>query len=279
LLTAVAAGVFGYRVLSVAGGAWMLAQCAGLIYTPGFLRSFGFGSYNGALWTIPIELQFYVMYPILAWFVSKSGRPVAGLVAAFVVFMGAGVLARIYAPSIMLVWGQADESFVEKFLRYNFIPYFFLFITGALAYRLRLWDSRLLRGKALIWAGAVFIFWAYAPVTPWSQIIWFLLLGGFAISAAYTFTGLKDLLRGQDISYGVYIYHGLILNIMIEFDYKLRLVYVIGVIAISYTAGFLSWRTIEKPCLRLKRSPTSAGSDSRRPEDDLDGSRMVESVG
>ena len=47
------------------GAVWYLAQLVGLIFTPGFLQGFGFGSYNGALWTIPIELQFYFLLPLL----------------------------------------------------------------------------------------------------------------------------------------------------------------------------------------------------------------------
>jgi hypothetical protein len=31
---------------------WFGSQLVGLIYTPQFMKHFGFGSYNGSLWTL-----------------------------------------------------------------------------------------------------------------------------------------------------------------------------------------------------------------------------------
>src|SRR5258705_3893127 len=49
-LTVIVAVCFGVNILHLRGGAWIMAQMAGIIFTPDFLAHFGFGSYNGSLW-------------------------------------------------------------------------------------------------------------------------------------------------------------------------------------------------------------------------------------
>lgn len=46
------------QLFTAQSGLWFVSQGIGLIYTPNFLADFGFGSYNGSIWTIPVELQF-----------------------------------------------------------------------------------------------------------------------------------------------------------------------------------------------------------------------------
>ncbi|MBM4075066.1 MAG: acyltransferase, partial [Planctomycetes bacterium] len=40
-------------------------------WNPGFLRDFGVGVLNGSLWTISVELQFYLLVPVVTWLVFK----------------------------------------------------------------------------------------------------------------------------------------------------------------------------------------------------------------
>jgi peptidoglycan/LPS O-acetylase OafA/YrhL len=42
-------------------------------YNPDFLRGYGVGVLNGSLWTISVELQFYVMLPWV-WTFTAYGR-------------------------------------------------------------------------------------------------------------------------------------------------------------------------------------------------------------
>jgi peptidoglycan/LPS O-acetylase OafA/YrhL len=73
---------------------------------------------------------------------------------------------------------------------------------------------------------------------------------------AYTAPRLGDLiLRHQDVSYGVYIYHGLILNLVIASAVHFGLGAYVVLVACTIAVAFLSWRLIERPCLQLKSRP------------------------
>jgi peptidoglycan/LPS O-acetylase OafA/YrhL len=69
---------------------------------------------------------------------------------------------------------------------------------------------------------------------------------------AYTMPGLSRALHGNDISYGVYIYHMPVINLLLYHG-------VTGTNGLLITAalvgvlGFLSWKLVEKPALALKR--------------------------
>ena len=41
-------------------------------YGPDFMRSFGSGVLNGSLWTVTVELQFYILVPVIYWILSKA---------------------------------------------------------------------------------------------------------------------------------------------------------------------------------------------------------------
>ena len=51
---------------SFKGFLWLFSQASFITFwNPNELRDFGIGVVNGSLWTIPVELQFYLLVPIL----------------------------------------------------------------------------------------------------------------------------------------------------------------------------------------------------------------------
>jgi peptidoglycan/LPS O-acetylase OafA/YrhL len=78
------------------------------------------------------------------------------------------------------------------------------------------------------------------------------------ISLAYTLPNLsKRLLRTNDISYGVYIYHGLILAVIVQEKLNSK-VNIFEVLILTFVMATLSWVMVEKPCMKMKRKTIRA---------------------
>ncbi len=263
LLTIPVASAFGFSFLSLRGLAWLAAQLVGLIYTPHFLKPFGFGSYNGALWTIPIELQFYVLLPGLYALTRRSRHRTAWIAAVFVAFIGAGWLfARMASP----VEEGLAEPLGHKLFRYSFVPHIYMFLAGVLLQRVGAHASRWIAGRGWLWLAGYVGVHLLLPAGATAFVVNSLLMAVTVVSLAYTTPGVSDrVLRGNDISYGVYIYHGLVLNALLELGWRGHAWLLAVVLAVTYAVGLASWVFVERPFLRRKRSamhPTAAPAAS-----------------
>lgn len=232
---------------------WLAAQSVGLIYTPSFLRDFGMGSYNGSLWTIPIELQFYCMLPLVYWAIAKAGGSTRLLVGLTVAFAGVAFATRLAFPGFGTHHEGGGEPLLEKLIRYSFLPHFFMFLAGVLMQRLRVWQWPCIRGKGVLWLMAYLLVGFTVPGSPLTFVASMLLLTVTTVSFAYTRPDLAEkLLRRNDISYGVYIYHGLLLNVFLELGWRGQARYSLALCLGTVVMAWFSWRWVERPCLRLK---------------------------
>jgi peptidoglycan/LPS O-acetylase OafA/YrhL len=243
LVTIVVFSITGINFFNKQTLTWVPSQLMGIIYTPGFLSHYGIGSYNGSLWTITVELQFYVLLPLGYWLVPKNkvNFLLYGLLILFIVL---NLVSCFYFP---------HNAF--KGLWRTFVPYIYLFLIGVMLQRLRLYSSPWIRNKALYWIAF------YVPFNlilssyidpPFFSIIYGIVLAFCVLSTASTLpdTALR-LLRSNDISYGIYIYHGLIITIITQWgltaDVDLPLL-----LMLSYFMAYLSWIYIERPFIRMK---------------------------
>jgi len=240
--------------------AWMATQLTFLqFYTPDMFRGFGVGTPNGSLWTIPVEISFYVCVPFLFYLIKRVKINPNALLLILCVLS----FAYNYWYGIHYKTDHKQSAFI-KLLGLNLVPYLFYFLLGSLAYtnweRIKSWYN----GKGLIWLSAyilyflIFSVWLkkYIP-SYWPNfygLIAVILLTQTVLALAFTAKNVtKVLLRGNDISYGVYLYHMLIVNSLIQLGYKGDMYGLLYVIIITLIMAFLSWWIIEKPALSLKR--------------------------
>ncbi len=213
------------------------------------MRGFGVGVLNGSLWTIPVEVQFYFALPLLLALVGMRRR---GLWAVTLLFGG---LYWVYAVS------SAATLPAHKLIGLTFLPWFALFLLGVMASVywavLKPWVA----GRFGVWlalyvgmhlCGA--IFWpGYGQLGNSLSVPYVIVLAGLVLSAAYTMPTLSDrLLRKNDISYGIYIYHMPVANLMIYWGMTGSLMAgVCALCSVLLLAG-LSWGVVERPALKLK---------------------------
>jgi peptidoglycan/LPS O-acetylase OafA/YrhL len=97
------------------------------------------------------------------------------------------------------------------------------------------------------------MFASYGPLNEWGDLAQALMLGVTMISVAYTLPGLsRTVLSGTDVSYGVYIYHGLVINIFVELGRTDNWLFGAGVFLLTYILGYLSWVLVERSCIKRK---------------------------
>lgn len=250
--TAVMALSFGYDLLNMEGLKWFVAQLLGLIYTPNALSAFGFGSYNGALWTIPVELQFYVVLPILYWIFAKEKGRTRNLIWIAIFFFAIALANQYWLSSYDFSQGEPKTV---KLLRYTFLPHFYLFMVGVLLQRFRAEEMKVINGKGAYWLIGYLAAVYLLPDNPSAHVVKLMLLAIVAISVAYTAPGIsRGVLRGNDISYGVYIYHGLVHNLFFELSFNDSWLAAGLAILATILIGALSWVVVERPFIRRKNS-------------------------
>lgn len=240
---------------------WIFAQATIVqFYNPDFLRNFGVGVLNGSLWTIPVELQFYIVVPFLYYACKRVGwRFWPALI----------VLTLLTHVGFQMIY--SDRTMVSKLLQVTVIPWLIFFAYGMIA--TEYWDKidRYFRGKVAYWALGFFATTALllalkVPCTGNQiNVLSAFALCGLTLSLAHTWTGISfSLLKGNDISYGVYLFHMPLVNAAIEYGYKNSWAAMIVVILATCGIATLSWRLIEKPCLRRKQasSPNKSSAET-----------------
>lgn len=226
---------------------WLASHLTFLqFYNPDFLREYGTGKLNASLWTISVELQFYVLTPVI-YLLSRKFRKTA--ITLFVFFAIINVGNSFFNPR---------DTTLQKMLNVSFAPWIFMFATGAYLSTNSALQQRILRIPIWVTLPAYLVIYYFSIVFDFGtanslNTVLFLLLCCMILKAAYTRPGLSDhLLRRNDISYGVYIYHMPIVNFLIYREFtgsNLALATaLLGTVAIAT----LSWVILEKPALRLK---------------------------
>ena len=227
---------------------WFLAQISFVqFYNPEFLRSFGTGSLNGSLWTISVELQFYLLTPFI-YFLARNRRWLWPILTALFVI-----------PNIIFT-AMPDEAIATKLLMVTFAPWVYMFLLGAwLSSRSDLQKKLLRFGLAktsIAYVVILLLSWVFGlsyfgnNLNPMAYCV----LAALVFNLAFTNGGVANKLLGRnDISYGVYIYHMPIVNLMLFYGLT-GAFWVAFVIGATFMLAALSWKLIEKPALMLKRS-------------------------
>jgi peptidoglycan/LPS O-acetylase OafA/YrhL len=239
---------------------WVLSQITIFqFYTPEILRGFGVGAPNGSLWTLFIEFSFYLFLPVFFLVVRRTR------IKKFYLVLVLGFISLLYNIWYhkMINTSIVPESIVLKLLGLNLLPYLFYFLIGALIYEK--WDQikGFYQNKGWYWLIAyivyclVFSSWLGKFVPSYWPNIWglmsIILIAQATISIAFTnITVSNKLLQHNDISYGLYLFHMPIINLMLHLNLAAGRWALIIVFTITIITALISWFLVEKPALSLK---------------------------
>ncbi len=202
-------------------------------WTPDSLRGYGCGTPNGALWTIGVIVQFY----IVVWFLYKvlHGKKIylwaVCWVGSIIVSIVGNAVLGFFAPEV-----------VQKLFNQTFLRYLWLFAIGCFFAEFQEVFLRLVKrfwwGTLLV--AALFYFTGIDLEAGYGVITSFFLFAG-VIGFAYRYPGLY---RGKDFSYGIYLYHMTVVNAMITGGMRGKSVDIMIVILITCVLSWLSTETI-----------------------------------
>jgi len=215
---------------------------------PGVFVNNAIHEVNGALWTIKIELMFYLSVPIIIYFIRKSNV----IIVIFIVY----ILSLIY-HEYFTYYGLSENISLYLKLAKQLPGQLSFFVSGALLYYY--FDHfKKYRILYIIAAGLLFI---YGCGYDWKlykdSILWIfypIALAFVVIYFATMFTYLGNFGRYGDFSFGVYIWHVPIIQTFIHFDIlsKYPIFGPIFLIMTVVAFSIVSWHFIEKPFLNKK---------------------------
>lgn len=248
--------IFGFvtagSFVSKGFAAWVSAQLTIFqFYNPDAFRGFGVGVVNGSLWTIPVELMFYMALPLIFLLAGRNKGTSSNL-----------VLGLLFAASFVLYcWvREQNETMAIKLLGVSVFPYLWMFLLGVFAQLHWKQVESWIKGRFIWWLSAfvvtslVFNAGTGSLSECMGLLVSRILLAGLALSGAYSMRWLSNkILRENDLSYGTYIYHMLLVNVLVELNFTGRPWHLAATYAGTLTLAFLSWRFIESPALKAKK--------------------------
>lgn len=207
---------------------------------------------SGVLWTLTVELTFYVA---VALAVLARGRAAQTLLI---------VVASIASFAFQKFLGADATKFTVTI---TVVPYFWMFGIGML---LRLWlpTSRSIKYSAAI-ALTTYVmveWWRQLPGFEWKidpglgDAIQAILLCLLAVLVGLSPFLKSRILAQSDVSYGMYLYHMLIVTALMNVSQEERSRWLLIIVMVgSALFGFLSWHLIERPAINLARSKRLSG--------------------
>ena len=239
----------------------------GQFWAPAPISDYGLGSPNTpnpALWTIRVEIGFYIVLP----FLLLGGKRLLGTARRL---DGMLVTLALASFAVYTVFGDpaVDDSGYPVLLRLlanSPAPHIWLFLAGVLAYR---HENRLkavivgrgavMLGLFLAVRGAVWLVFEAGQAEPSVPLAALGIANLVLVAPAFAFAfspseAIAARQPANDISYGVYLWHLVILNAVVHWDLATGAIGALIVILGAAVAGKLSWHLVEAPALARKRS-------------------------
>jgi peptidoglycan/LPS O-acetylase OafA/YrhL len=197
---------------------------------------------NGSLWTIKIEIGFYIIVPLIAYLLNrlKTKRNINLFLGFFYLF------GYLYNFACLYISKKFNSRIIEELAHQlpGFIQFFAVGIFCATNHELvKKYNKWLILPSIIILA--VYYITGNEYLLPIG-------LGIIIMFIGFNFKNLNTIGKTGDYSYGVYIFHFPIIQIMVSLGYfkinkYLALLIVIGTV---FSVAYISWHFLERKTLK-----------------------------
>lgn len=217
---------------------------------PGVFQENHMAAVNGALWTIKIEVMFYLSVPAIVWLCRRAGR-IRILLALF-------VASTVYSLAMLHLYESTGRGMYFQ-LEKQLPGQLRFFIAGAaLYYLLPLFERHV---KWMVLAAAIyFLARPLIEVEALKPIALAILVIFFAL---YNYVG--NFCKFGDFSYGVYILHFPIVQTMVHFGAFEANAWLalLGTVGLTLCGAALMWHGVEKRWLHKNSHYVQAGQENQ----------------
>lgn len=220
---------------------WIFTQIVGIANTPTALKEFATGSINGALWTIFVEVQLYTIVCIGYKRIKKLS------VIQWFFLLSALVISNISCGYLDSLYGGIVSKLIER----SFLPYALWFTIGVFCYR---YKENIIVFLRRLTIPMIACYWIICM--KWLQQPGYYKGIGISICCPFIIMGLSYLLPAvrlkTDLTYGMFLYHWVVLNVIVHFQLLSRWKWYICLIFFILVTLFASWisQIFEKRVLR-----------------------------
>jgi peptidoglycan/LPS O-acetylase OafA/YrhL len=207
---------------------------------PGVFTENIYNTINGSLWTLKIEVGFYLLVPLIIFLKDKVNKH---LLYGLLFLLSTGYFL------LMKYLYTTNNNDTYLFLSRQIPGQLFYFILGV-------WMAELEKNQHFInivkWAGVFCIILLFLPLPVMVQSI---LLAVSVYFLAYSIPVINYPHRKEDISYGLYIYHFPVIQALIFYQFYNSNPFVGLALSLSITflLAILSWVIVEKPFILKKQ--------------------------
>ncbi len=219
---------------------------------PGLFEGQPYTEVNGALWTLKIEVMYYLFVPVLAWMMGRFGRWRVIIVLYVLAVLYTIVTDLLYAHTGAELWQRLQRQLPGQ-LSYFLAGVALYYLNDRLKGR---WSALAAAGLLMFASMAVFA----SPLL--TTLLEPLALGILVIFAATALPHLGNFARYGDFSYGIYIIHFPVVQALVAAGAFAANPWAAAGAALALVTGLsaLSWYAVERPFLRPRSHYRAAQS-------------------
>lgn len=200
-------------------------------------------SVNGSLWSMKYEVIFYILVPFIIWLIKKYHKAyiIITIISLYIGFHA--ILDYLEFRTGNLFYHTVNNSSPNTMI---------YFITGT--FILLYFDWFYKNIKYIIISCAIFFVFLEISEIDFLYYIEPIFFSSFIIGFAYYVKPLYFLRKYDNISYGLYLFHYPVIQVLIQYQLHIYNIYLTFILALIITIflALISWYIIEKPLLNKK---------------------------